>query len=51
MIDRVVETLGLDFKLSTLKWTPAEATPLTCDEDGEPHQGSFSYSSVVGMLL
>jgi hypothetical protein len=51
LIDRVVEALGLDTKLSTSKWTPAEATPLTRDQDGEPPQGSFSYSSVVGMLL
>jgi hypothetical protein len=51
LIDRVVEALGLDSKLSTSKWTPAEATPLTRDEDGEPPQGSFSYNSVVGMLL
>jgi hypothetical protein len=51
LIDRIVEALGLDSKLSTSKWTPAEATPLTRDEDGEPPQGSFSYSSVVGMLL
>ena len=51
LIDRIVEALGLDSKLSTSKWTPAEATPLTRDEGGEPPQGSFSYSSVVGMLL
>jgi hypothetical protein len=35
----------------TPKRTPAEATPLTRDEDGEPPQGSFSYASVVSMLL
>jgi hypothetical protein len=51
LIDRIVEALGLDSKLSTSKWTPAKATPLTRDEDGEPPQGSFSYSSVVGTLL
>ena len=51
LIDRILEALGLDSKLSTNKWTPAETTPLVKDEDGEPPQGSFSYSSVVGMLL
>ncbi len=51
LLDRVVEALGLDHKLSTSKWTLAEATPLTHNEDGEPPQGSFSYASVVGMLL
>jgi hypothetical protein len=51
LIDRVVEALGLDSKMATPKWTPAEGTPLTRDEDGEPPQGSFSYASVVGMLL
>jgi hypothetical protein len=30
---------------------PAKAKPLTPDEDGEGPQGSFSYASVVGMLL
>ena len=51
LTDRVIEALGLDSKLSTSKWTPAEATPLTRDTDGEPPESSFSYSSVVGMLL
>ncbi len=30
---------------------PAEAKPLTHDVDGEPFQGSYSYASVVGMML
>jgi len=51
LIDRILEALGLDTKYATNKWTPAEGKPLTKDEDGEPPQGSFSYSSVVGMLL
>ena len=51
LIDRIIETLGLDNCLSTSKWTPAEATPLVRDEDGEPPRGDFSYSSVVGMML
>ena len=51
LIDHVLEALDLDTKMATGKWTPAEATPLTNDEDGEGPLGSFSYSSVVGMLL
>ena len=51
LIDRILDALGLDSKLATNKWTPAEAKPLTRDSDGEGPHGSFSYSSVVGMLL
>ena len=51
LIDRILEALGLDTKMATGKWTPAESKPLTKDADGEGPQGSFSYSSVVGMLL
>ena len=51
LIDRVLEALGLDSKYATNKWTPSEGKPLTRDEKGELPQGSFSYSSVVGMLL
>ena len=47
----MIETLGLDQKMSTSKATPAEPTPLVRDEDGEQPHGDFSYSSVVGMLL
>ena len=51
LIDRVIETLGLDSHMSTPKWTPAEGTPLVRDEDGEAPHGDFSYSSMVEMLL
>ena len=51
LIDRVIETLGLDTKLSKNKYTPAEHKPLVRDEDGEPFSGDFSYASAVGMLL
>ena len=51
LTDRVIELLGLESKLSTCKWMPAEATPLTRNTHGESPQASFSYSSVVGMLL
>ena len=51
LIDRILEALGLDSKLATNKWTSAEPKPLTRDCDGEGLQGSFSYSSVFGMIL
>ena len=51
LIGRILDALGLDSKLSTNKWTPAEAKPLICDVNGEPFQGSYSYASVVGMML
>ena len=51
LIDRTFEALGLYTRHTTNKWTPAEATPLAKNEDGEGPQGSFRYSSIVGMLL
>ncbi len=51
IINRMLNALGLDSKLSTNKWMPVEAKPLTHEVDGEPCQGSFSYSSIVGMML
>ena len=51
LTDRILEAMGLDSKLATSKWKPAEHKPLVKDEDGEGPQGTFSYSSVVGMLL
>ena len=51
LIDRVIETLGLDLGTTSGKLTPAEAKPLVKDADGEPALGEFSYSSVVGTWL
>jgi hypothetical protein len=51
LIDRILDALGLNSKMATNKWTPAEAKPLTRNEDGEGPLGLFSYASVVGMLL
>ncbi len=51
LIDRILDALSLDSKLSTNKWMPEEAKPLTREVDGEPFQGSYSYMSVVGMML
>ena len=51
LIDRVIETLGLDDGMKKGKLTPAESTPLVKNTGGEEAFGSFSYSSVIGMLL
>jgi len=51
LTDRVIEALGLDEGTVNGKFTPSESTPLAKDEDGIPASGTFSYSSVVGMLL
>ena len=51
LIDRVLETLGLDVGTVNGKATPAERAPLVKDADGPVASGDFSYSSVVGMLL
>ena len=47
LIDRILEALGLDTKLATNKWTPAEATPLTKDEDGEGPQGHLVTAALL----
>jgi hypothetical protein len=51
LINRVIEAMGLDVGIISPKWTPAEGSPLVKDAEGEPSDPSFSYSSVVGMLL
>ena len=51
LIDHIIQTLGLENGMAKGKFTPTESTPLVNDIDGEEACGSFSYSSVVGMLL
>ena len=51
LIDSVIETLGLDNGMAKNKYTPSESSPLVKDTYGPAVCGSFSYSSVVGMLL
>ncbi|KAL7462943.1 hypothetical protein ACHAXS_003313 [Conticribra weissflogii] len=51
LIDRVLNTMGLDVGTAKSKRTPAEAKSLIKDEEGLPMSGDFSYSSIVGMLL
>ena len=51
LIDRIIETLGLDVGTINGKSTPAEHAPLVKDVDGPDALRNYSYSSVVGMLL
>ena len=51
LIDRILTALGLNDGMAKCKHTPSESRPLTKDPDGEQAIGTFSYSSVVGMLL
>ena len=51
IIDRVIETLGLDNGIAKGKFTPAEYTPLVKDTDGEYSCGFFIYSIVVDILF
>ncbi|KAL7524697.1 hypothetical protein ACHAXR_002241, partial [Thalassiosira sp. AJA248-18] len=51
LITRIIEALGLDTDKSTPRNTPCLKAPLSKDLDGDPASGSFSYPSVVGMLL
>ena len=51
LTDCIIEALGLDDGMVKGKYTPSEAKPLVKDEEGEEAYGTFSYSSVIGMLL
>ena len=52
LIDRILVALGLDdTSTPTPKHTPCLKKPLVKDADGDPIQGSFSYSSILGMVL
>ena len=50
IIDGVIETLGFYDRMAKRKFTPSESKPLVKDADGSAPCGTFSYSSVVGML-
>src|SRR5210317_808397 len=51
LIDRIIANLGLDNGRSYNADTPALATPLVKDEDGDPCIEEFSYAALVGQLL
>jgi hypothetical protein len=51
LIKCVIEALGLDMDQTNAKGTPAERKPLVKDDNGEPQQDTFNYTSVVGILL
>ena len=51
LIERIISVLGLDMTGSKMKSTPSERKPLVKDTDGPPCEESFSYASIVRMLL
>ena len=51
LIERIIEALGLNLDLSTPRATPCLKALLTKDLDVDPYHGSFTYASMVGMLL
>ena len=51
LIDRITDALGLTKDQSSGKSTPCMKKPLTKDEKGDPPHESYSYASIVGMLL
>ncbi|KAG7373658.1 reverse transcriptase RNA-dependent DNA polymerase [Nitzschia inconspicua] len=48
LILRIIAALGIENEPAV--HTPAAATPLVKDLDGDPPDGSFNYASVIGML-
>ena len=51
LTNQIIEALGLETDASTPRPTPCLKAPLVKDENGDPAGSSFSYPSVVGMLL
>jgi len=49
LIQKIIATTGMSD--CNPNWTPATQTALGIDPDGEPMQESWSYPSVVGMML
>ncbi|KAG7368580.1 reverse transcriptase RNA-dependent DNA polymerase [Nitzschia inconspicua] len=48
LILRIISALGIENEPAV--HTPAAATPLVKDLDGDPPDGTFNYASVIGML-
>ena len=51
LIDRILQVLGLDTDLTTIRTEPASTTPLGKETTGAPRKETWSYSSVIGMML
>jgi len=49
LIQRIIDATGMSD--CNPNWTPAIQLPLGIDPDGEPYNESWSYPSIVGMLL
>eukprot|EP00804_Cyclotella_cryptica_P011187 CCRYP_007719-RA/>CCRYP_007719-RA protein AED:0.37 eAED:0.29 QI:0/0/0/1/0.5/0.33/3/0/977 len=47
----IIEAVSMCISFSTPINTPAETSPLSKDDSGNPASGSFNYAAVVGMLL
>lgn len=51
LIDRIISALDLDDDDVAIRKEPAAANPIGKDESGPPRRESWSYPSVVGMML
>ena len=51
LIQQLIETLGLDNDMDKGQFAPEEDNTLVMDEYGEAVDGTFRYSSVIGILL
>ena len=51
LIGKIIEALGLDKAIVHVKGTPAEASPMVKDNNGDKAPGIFSFTSMIGMLL
>lgn len=49
LINRILKMMGLED--ASVKWTPAETTPLRKDLNGSPCVERWSYASIVGMMM
>jgi hypothetical protein len=51
LIDRILKVLSLDGDNVKIRHEPAASTPLGKHEDSSPRKESWSYASVIGMML
>ena len=51
LIKQVIEALGLDMDQTNAEGISAKQKPLVKDENGEPKQDTFNYSSFVGLMM
>ena len=51
LIDRIIQALGLDTDLTTIRTEPASTTPLEKETTGAPRKETWSYPSIIGLML